>query len=105
MAADQDRVQTIVRSINSDDSSQQMSTTMVNTTLFNFTRTSTQGASPLVSTLTIDSVSTALNGTVVECFEVDGPMAVETTLILVIDINHCKLLAYETFTHIYCDAF
>ena len=88
----QGRVQIIDRNINLNDASQQTSTTMVNSTLFTFTRTSAQGASPLSSIFTTDSVSNGLNGTVVECLEADGPMAAGSTLILIIDINHCELL-------------
>ena len=88
----QGTVQIIERNINSNDASQQTSTTTVNSTLFTFTRTSAQGASPLSSTFTTDSASNGLNGTMVECLEVDGPMAEESTLILIMDINHCELL-------------
>ena len=93
----QGRVQIIERNINLNDVSQQTSTPMVNSTLFTFTRTSAQGASPLSSTFTTDSVSNGLNGTVVECLEADGPMAAESTLILIIDINHCELLILRVF--------
>lgn len=92
MIDDQSRVQTIESNINLNDSSQQTSTEMVNSTPFNFSRTSTRGVTPLISTLTTVSMSNDLNGTVVECLEVDGPMAVESTVILVIDINHCEFL-------------
>ena len=43
----------------------QMKQREVNSTTFTFTRSSSSGASPLISTLSIGSVSIGLNGTVV----------------------------------------
>ena len=84
-------VQDIVRNINSNDLSQQTSNTTVDATFYNFTRTSNQNVSPLVSTLTIHSPSSFLNGTVIRCKEVGGAMAVKSTTIVVIDIGSSKL--------------
>ena len=91
MVDDLGRIKNIERNINLNDPSQQTSTAMVNLTLFNFTRTTTQGTLPLISRLTINNVTNALNGGVVKCLEVDydRPMVVESTLILV---NHCEFL-------------
>ena len=83
--------QNIVRNINSNDLSQQTSTTTVDATFFNFTRTSNNGILPLVSTLTIDSPSSFLNETVIRCLEVDGSMAVKSTTIIFIDSGSSKL--------------
>ena len=47
---------------------------VVNSTAFTFTRNSSQGASPLISILSIDSVSIGLNGTVVRCSDAANPM-------------------------------
>ena len=48
--------------INSRDANQ-MAQTVVNSAMFTFNRSSACGASPLISTLSIDSVSIGLNGT------------------------------------------
>ena len=80
--------------INSRDANQ-MSQRVVNTATFIFLRTSVQGASPLASTLSIDSVSIGLNGTVVSCSEVGGSMTSASTTLHIIDANATlsKLLA------------
>ena len=54
--------------INSQDPLQ-MPETMTDLATFTFMRTSAQGDLPLVSTLSIDSVSIGLNGTVVRCMD------------------------------------
>ena len=50
-------------------------------------RTSAQGESPLISTLSIDSVSIDLNGTVVNCMNVANSMMSASTAIYVIDTS------------------
>jgi hypothetical protein len=72
---------------NSRDANQMPSNIDVNLTTFTFTRTSAQGASPLTSTLSIDSVSIDLNGTVVRCTDVSNPMTSASTTIQIIDIG------------------
>ena len=59
----------------------------VDSVTFTHVRTSAQGASPLVSTLSIDSVSIALNGTVVNCGDLSNPMTSTSTTIQIIDIS------------------
>ena len=54
----------------------------VNSTIITFMRTSAEGNSPLTSTLVINSVSGALNGTVVHCVDVGTLMAANTTICL-----------------------
>ena len=70
--------------VNSRDDSQ-MVQTRVNSTTITFTRTSAQGASPLTSTLSVDSISTDLNGKVVCCIDVANPMISASTTIQIID--------------------
>ena len=65
----------------------QRTTITVNSIMFNFVRTSAQGASPLVSTLSIDTVSIGLNGTVVNCGDLSNPMTSTSTTIQIIDIS------------------
>jgi hypothetical protein len=59
----------------------------VNLTTFTFTRTSGQGASPLISTLSIDSVSIGWNETVVNCSDVANPMTLASTTIQIKGIS------------------
>ena len=66
---------------NSRDTSQQVPPLRVNSTTFTFTRSSAQGDLPLISTLSIGSVSIGLNGTVVHCMEVGGSMTSASTTI------------------------
>ena len=75
----------ITASSNSDDASQAVTPIMVNSTTLTFMRSSARGVLPLISTLSIDSVSIGLNGTVVYCKEVGN--AVSTS----IQINHSEL--------------
>ena len=72
--------------INSRDANQ-MSQIEINSTTFIFTRYSAQGASPLVTRLSIDSVSIGLNGTIVLCSDVANPMTSALTTIQIIDIG------------------
>ena len=72
--------------INSRDANQ-MSHIVVNSAEFTFTRTSARGDSSLISTLSIDSVSIGLNGTVVRCSDVGNPMTSASTTIKIIDIS------------------
>ena len=83
----------IEKNIQSGDTSAQTSTETVNSTLFISTRTSTQGATPLVSTLTIINVTNNLNGTRVHCREVGDSMSANFTTI-VVETGHSKLSLY-----------
>ena len=79
--------------INSRDPSQMIQTT-ANNIVFTFTRVSTQGASPLVTTLSVDSVGTDLNGTVVNCTDLANTMTSATTTIQIIDSNQSELVIF-----------
>ena len=57
----------------------------VNSVLFTFMRVSAQEALPLISTLSVDSVSTDLNGTVVHCLDVGNLTSNASTTIEIID--------------------
>ena len=77
---------------NSIDASQQVTRRTVNSTTFIFMRTSAQGAAPLISTLSIDSVSIGLNGIVVHCMEVKGSMiSASATIHIIVDVSNSKL--------------
>jgi glutamine phosphoribosylpyrophosphate amidotransferase len=75
--------------INSLDANQMLQIVM-NSTTFTFMRISTQGASPLVTTLSIDSVGVGLNGTVVNCTNVANPMTSASTTMQIIDTSQCE---------------
>ena len=68
----------------------QMKQREVNYAAFTFTRSSPPGASPLISTLSVDSVSIGLNGTEVRCSDVANPMTSASTAIHIIDISQSK---------------
>ena len=76
---------------NSRDTSQQVPPIRVNSTMLTFTRSSAQGDLPLISTLSIDSVSIGLNGTVVYCMEVGGSMTSASTTIQISSESHNHL--------------
>ena len=68
----------------------------VNSTTFTFTRNSTQRASPLISILSIDSVSIGLNGTVVRCADIANSTTSASTMIyilLISDANSTVILS------------
>ena len=70
--------------INSRDENQ-MAQRTVNSSTFTFTRPSAQGALPLISTLSIDSVGIDLNGTVVRCADVANSTTLASTTVQIID--------------------
>ena len=72
--------------INSRDANQ-ISQRVVNSATFNFMRSSAQGASPLISTLSIDSDNIGLNETVVNCSDIANPITSALTTIHIIDAN------------------
>ena len=82
--------------INSRDANQ-MSQRVVNSATFIFLRTSAQGMSPLTSTLSIDSVSIGLNGTVVHCSETGGSMTSSSTTVQIVDISNCTQTKSQCF--------
>ena len=65
----------------------QMIQTVVNSVTFIFNRNSIQGASPLISTLSINSVNIGLNGMVVQCSDVVNKTISALTTIQIIDIR------------------
>ena len=78
---DQGRLQEYPRFISQDGTQQtHESQITVNSTTFTFMRTSAQGSSPLTSTLVVNSVSSALNGTVVHCEDAETSMTATTTI-------------------------
>ena len=73
--------------IESSDNNQMKQREMDSTT-FIFTRISTLGVSPLITTLSIDSVNIGLNETVVHCTDVANPMtSASTTISIISDAN------------------
>ena len=82
----------ISRNINSDDVGQQTSNATVNHTFLNFTRISKQRVMPLVTTLTFYNVSINFNGTVVRCMELEGSMALNSTVIQIADNRERELV-------------
>ena len=88
--------------INSRDSNQMREIDVASAT-FTYTRSSAQGVSPLISTLSIDSVSIGLNGTIVCCSDVANSLTSASTTIQIIDselalVSSCchPFLAYFT---------
>ena len=59
----------------------------VDSVTFTHVRTSAPGASPLVSTLSIDSVNIGLNGSVVRCSDLSDPMISTSTTIQIFDTS------------------
>jgi hypothetical protein len=66
----------------------------VNSVMFTVIKTSDQGVSPLTSTVTlsIDSVSIGLNGTVVCCSDLSDPMISAATTIQIIDTSQSEFV-------------
>ena len=84
--------------INSLDANQ-MVQRIVNSSSLSFTRSSAQRASPLISTLSIDSISIGFNGTVVLCADVANPMTSASTTIQIINISQSELHYLLDFMH------
>ena len=74
----------------SDDNQRKQS--KVASTILIYMRISTSGASPLISTLSINSVSNSLNGTVVRCSDVTNPMISASTIIQIANISQISEL-------------
>ena len=68
----------------------QSKTKEVASVIFTYSRISAQGASPLVSMLSIDSVSIGLNRAVVNCSDVANPMTSASTTIQIIDTSQSE---------------
>ena len=90
------RLEEITVTSNSEDESQQMTQRTVNSTTFTFMRSSAQRDSPLISTLSISSVSVSLNGTVVHCMEIGGSMS-DSTTIYIIEISNSEIITMASF--------
>ena len=81
--------------INSRDMHQLTETTVNDLATFTFMRISARNAVPLVSTLSIDSVSIGLNGTVVNCTDTrnrGGSVISASTTIQIVDTSQGELL-------------
>ena len=70
----------------------QMRQRTINSSTFTFVTSSAPGASSLISTLSIDSVSIGLNGTVVQCADVANPMTPASTIIQIIGTTQSELV-------------
>ena len=88
--------------INSRDIMVRTKSTSLNSATITFMRTSAQGASPLTSTLSIDSVNIGLNGTVVRCSDVANPMTSASTTIRIINTSQSELIFFTLDTHVIC---
>jgi hypothetical protein len=78
--------------INSRDINVQISERVLDSATLTFMRNSGQFASPLTSTLSINSVGIDLNGTVVNCTDVANQMTLASTTIEIIDISQISEL-------------
>ena len=59
-----------------------MSQFTVNSTMFNFSRTSAEGSLPMILKVVIGPVSSSLNGTVMNCIDLDTSSSTATTIIV-----------------------
>ena len=79
-----------------DDNSVSDEICVINSTLFTFSRISARGHLPLVSRLIIDSLTTGLNGTVINyCTDVTT-METASATVYVIKFNGQGVLAYDS---------
>ena len=60
-----------------------MTQLVVNSTVFNFSRTSAQDSLPVMSKLVIGPVNGSLNGTVMNCIDLDTSSSSSTTIIII----------------------
>ena len=63
---------------------------VVNSAIFTFVRNSAYGVLPLISTLSIDSVSIDLNGTIVNCEDTSNTTKSASTTIQIIDTSNSE---------------
>ena len=59
-----------------------MSQFTVNSTMFNFSRTSAEGSLPMISKVVIGPVSSSLNGTMMNCIDLGTASSTATTIIV-----------------------
>ena len=97
---EQGRLHEIIAFSNSRDMTQQLTPMVVNDTSFTFMRISARNATPLVSTLAINSTSIGLNGTVVRCRDANNPMTSASTTIQIFDARNTRELNNDQFGHI-----
>ena len=86
------RLHEITAFSNSRDMNQQLTPMVVNDTSFTFMRISARNATPLMSTLAINSISIGLNGTVVRCRDANNPMTSASTTIHINGIIDSKCM-------------
>ena len=55
---------------------------VVNSTVFNFSRTSAEGSLPMISKVVIGPVSSSLNGTMMNCIDLSTTSSAATTIIV-----------------------
>ena len=60
---------------------------VVNSTVFNFSRTSAEGSLPLMSRVVIGPVSHSLNGTVMNCINLIASSSTATTIVIIADLE------------------
>ena len=78
----------IANSVNIDArDANQMKQILVHSAIFTFMRTSAQFTSPLIPTLSFDSINIGLNGTLVHCTDVGNLTISASTTIQIIDIS------------------
>ena len=70
----------------------QMIPMTVDSVMFTFIKNSAPGATPLVSTLSVDSVSIGLNGTIVNCSDLSDSMTSAATTIQIIDTSQSEFI-------------
>ena len=72
------------RTLSSLDATNQTTSLKINSSVFNFSRLSTQGTSPLLSRLVVSQVSDVLNGTEVKCEDETTAVSSTTAVIHVL---------------------
>ena len=93
--------------LNSEDTLQMPRPIMISLATFTFMRTSVQGELPLITILSINSVSIGLNGTVVRCMDGRNQLPEENKLmpasstIQIIDTSQSELAAYRNNNNYY----
>ena len=83
---------TFTRTVSSFGSTSEVSPLTINSSMFTFIRTSTEGHVPLMSTLLINPVTRMLNRTTVTCMQVSSPGSSTTVLHIIENVyNNCEL--------------
>lgn len=71
----------------------------VNSSIFTFTRTSTEGRVPLMSTLVINPVNRILNGTIVTCMQVSTPDSSAAVIHVLVENNYCEPITFVSLVN------